>query len=56
MVRSGSANNWQNDLVAVHLSSSATNLYFLIDALGNDMDGYRLIAVNENDNAYSVTF
>jgi hypothetical protein len=56
MVRSGSANNWQNDLVAVHLSSSATNLYVLIDALGNDMDGYRLIAINENDSAYSVTF
>ena len=56
MVRSGSANNWQNDLVAVHLSSSGGNLFVLIDSLGNDMDGYRLIAVNERDDAYSVTF
>ncbi len=62
VVRSGSLGSWQNDLVAVHLSgNTAANggddkLHILIDALGSDVTHYRLIAVNESDSAFSVTF
>jgi fibronectin-binding autotransporter adhesin len=58
LVRNGSADaDWENDLVAVHLSGSGagsdTEVIAVIDAL-TEATEYRLIAVNEKSGSFSI--
>ena len=61
VVKSGSAGDWQNDLVAVHLNTgsgagstpNASHLYVTITAL-SEATHYRLIAVNEKPGKFTI--
>lgn len=61
VVKSGSAGDWQNDLVAVHLNTgsgagntpSASHLYVTITAL-SEATHYRLVAVNEKPGKFTI--
>ncbi len=56
MVKESGAANWTNDLIAYELFTSASQVFISIYAPDISASGsYKLLAVNENPNAYDVS-